>query len=516
MQTIKVIMNKNIKSLKQELFLSYDPSLIEFKKQAKILHKNLKDKGFSLMQAQEIIARNNGFNNWNHFYQLLKNQAQSLLGQSSLLVTSSINDKQTIKSYRKHESGPIIINESDVFLGYDKVFKQYYWANDAILRKHQLVIGQDIYKKYDLFIAKQAIEKGYPVIFFNDGCSQTLNTLIDFAISNGRQKDIKLISSEKNSNYSHYQVNLVQDLKLFSSGYLTELIFNCLKFEPRYQAHTDEFNVVQAVLKNLINEYEYSDKILTLQDIKNHLSLYEIIKLNLKYKNNILEKYLIDNTFEKHQAFFSCFFNNFDNLLQAIKKFTSLDKPNFPMSEALDKNKKNIWIIQGENQTNDFYTTYLLENFGKLIQHQLFSNLKNTTDSKTIFIFLRNKIFYHHSFFCLLIISRSYGISMNVSYPQLSYFKNMLTLYDSHAEGKEVCFSILANFSRKIISAQEGDHESQQYLKQVIKNYANYIGEPEHLIDNQDKNSFLSQEHNQYNWLTYNDGFHTQILFENF
>ena len=146
---------EEVKNIGIDLFVSYHPKVIQLKRESKALHKELKSKGLSLMQCQELTAKQNGFNNWYNFIHLIKRHYQQDLDNVPFVITkdkqATVYSKEKIKDHTKNSKWLGYEENNPILLGYDINFGHYKWQNDNSMKTHQMILGESVYKKYEFW-----------------------------------------------------------------------------------------------------------------------------------------------------------------------------------------------------------------------------------------------------------------------------------------------------------------------------------------------------------------------------
>lgn len=171
---------QSIKKTGAELCISYNPTLTAFKKEAKTLYKEEKNKseGLSLMQCQEQVARRHGFENWYHITQLLKKRYETPSKPTDFIYTPD------------QESAP-----EHLLMGQDTLFQRYVWQSRNAQYTHHLILGEHIYKRYDVYLAQQAIHNHRGVFFMDSGGDYwSLEALAQAAQKAQRLDHLKIIT----------------------------------------------------------------------------------------------------------------------------------------------------------------------------------------------------------------------------------------------------------------------------------------------------------------------------------
>lgn len=247
---------EKVKSSGLDIFINYHPKVIDFKRQAKELHKKIK-KEKTLMQCQEMIAKENNFNNWHHFMSIIKKYYQKDL-ESHFLVTKEV-----------------INNSENLLLGHDINFNNYKWQEPAALRLHQFILTPN-YQEYNVFLMTQIIKNNKKLIVINPN-KETLNKIIQNAIKNNREKDLRLFNLSNDDNYKKYNYYMNNDIDL-GSGALTELLLST------YQTNNQEYKMGMISFLSSVSMLLYylrieKKMVLDFASIKKYANLENIIEM---------------------------------------------------------------------------------------------------------------------------------------------------------------------------------------------------------------------------------------------
>lgn len=443
---------KDIKDVGLDVFISYHPVVVRLKRESKNLHKELKPQGFSLMQCQEIIAKRHGFNNWYHFFQLIKKHYQIGLEQIPFKITTKLE-------------------KNDHFLvGYDINFGHYKWQDDSSMRTHQLIIGQDIFKDYDMFLAMQAIEKGNEVVFINGANDpQTIQSLKYHANTYRRAEHLKIIDSNSTQKfYNHF---------CMGSGGLTEIIISCLERDDSDLWMGKKISFLSSLIMALVYKRDTNKSILSLELIKEYLDLNKYIELSkgdlphhikVAMKNYLkllpdfnLEKPTSEKTLEFHTFITGEINDCIDEILSL--NILSNDISSIHIGRFLDRDK-SIYIFNTEKPIHQkFLTSLIRQSLAKKLGSPIEGHPQIYKGSISLYnIFLR-ECYLIRGMAVMPAQARSLGISMTYSYSSLSKMREILNVE---------CDSLIANCNTKIIGAKEYDSidHFNVYKKEVTLN----------------------------------------------
>lgn len=431
-----------------EIFLSYHPTILKFKREAKELHKELKSQKISLMQCQEIIVKRNGFNNWHHLQQELKRFYQEDLNNSSLKVS---NDIEIDNSY---------------ILGYDKIFNHYKYQSLDLSLTHRLFLGKDVVRNYDEFIAKQSIKIGCPVLFVSNKEKDEINAFEDittYAIREGRGQSIKRIGVD--------DYNLENNFNIFGSSSLTEMFFNLAEYNHLSEGKKGRFIAFTSFFFMYAKDKQSKDKqfILSLEKMRDLLSAKDYLQdEDIPKHISLARKGWLEN--QDHEIE--------DILYEEIKKLIDLNLFSFKkntLSLMLVDNKESIYLVSADNFVCKLIAVLLKISIGyKLgtVSSSQVEYINNPTKKKKIpySVFFRN-VKFPRGFAIVPAQARSVGISVNI-------------VYDDVEDLQDVEFqSLIGNTNLKYLSHDYFNkmaHILNLGLKTVT--YNKYVNE----IDNKD------------------------------
>ena len=421
---------KQIKHSGLDIFLLYHPTVIKIKKEAKNLHKEQKNSNnsLSLMQCQEKIISQYGFNSWHHFIQTLKNQYNQDSNTKLLL------DNLPLITTNKYEN-----IQNKYYLGYDFISNNYKYQDNASSLTHRLIVGADIYDKYDVFLAQQSIKLGEGVFFIDgDNNSNTFNKLIDCAKQYNREKDIILISP---SNEHFYD-----DFNFFSSSNLTELFFSLWKHHYFQEIDNKFINFYISYLNCffIYIKYIYENKTLTLLNIKSKFNInflnYEIASSYTQDLQNNLKTEIDENNLHSIVDHLTITMHNIIDNLYASGIFSQ--KENAHSFSSIYDNSL-IYLIN-QNTLNTYFITLLLKsNLTIALGVSIFKTETPTKKRKKFTIYFRN-VEIVQGMAVIPAQARSLNISFSISFKTLNQIINNPEL-----------LSIIANTNTKIISPTE-------------------------------------------------------------
>lgn len=475
-----------LNNIKMDVLVACHPTVLKFKRESKALHKELKSKQVTLMQCQEIIAKQHGFNNYHHFMQMIKKYYTEGLESIPFIVT------------------PKLEKNENFLMGYDINFGHYKWQDESSLRSHQLVIGEHIFDDYDTFLALQAIEKNNEVLFINGRPDSKLETILkQKATQCGREKDFKVVDKNNEKIYNHFSM---------SSGALSELIMSLVNAETSQLIKGKVIALLSGIVMALIYKRDTDKTVLSIEKIKQSLELdqlIEIYKENLPYhiKKAIKDYFNILPGFTSIESI-SQLTQQQHNLLtdivkEVLDKIISLNILSNNSSaihmDSLLHRDKSIYLF---NAPDNFHQMFLTNFLKKAVYSQLGSSIEEVygqKDKQKNNLSLYN-IFFREVSVCkdtsmILAQLRGLGYSVTFSYESIDTMRNLLQLE---------CFKIIANLNTKIIGANE--KEVIDYLK-IYNNY-------ELMSDKLNEYVNTDNKKNNYVWVIKKDDI-AQISYKN-
>ena len=524
---------KEIKNVGIDLFVSYHPKVIQLKKESKVLHRELKSKGLSLMQCQELTAKQNGFHNWYNFIHLIKRHYQRGLDNVPFILTTDKNiptklDYQAKLNYSKCFTK----GESDnpLLLGYDINFGHYKWQNDYSMKTHQLILGESIYKKYDVHLANQAMNNNRSLVFFNgEGDNDTLKSLVNSAIEKGRQSDLKIMNFKNSSIFPQYECK-IKDKFLGSSGMLTEIFISMIALDEELKAKLILF--ISATIMYLVYKRDSENTDITLAKIREIILFKNLasasqdkylpshISSSFKYYFNELSEKInkasIDEMLAKHEQLRE----PFDVVLKSLvdSNMFNNDEKSICLDSFIEKNNSHIYIAQFDARDK-----YHSEIFHKLFLNSIKSSIatalgvslegsvdqieaKRNKNTNVLYVFIRS-CYTPKAISVLPSQARSLGLSLSFSYSSLTKLEEL--------SDKSETESVIANTNTKIFSTLEGDYQTITLLEKY-KNEVSEVSEGSVLNINDSSLSIninLDRRKKDYVWLV-KRGYASQVSFD--
>lgn len=204
--------------------------------------------------------------------------------------------KKYLRETKNHFVSSLNKQKDNLLIGYDINFNHNKWQDESSLKNHQLIIGENIFEKYDMFLAKQAISNNMSVWLCNIN-KDDIDEIINLSKKENREHQIRIfhLSNElQYAKYSNFLVEsdeLVRDSKIClfdkeginSQNILDGNYINIFYFSDLF--NTKEYHLlIMSYIKNAIeslieNTPEY---LIPTQD-----SLVKLIFMRNMYLNNI-------------------------------------------------------------------------------------------------------------------------------------------------------------------------------------------------------------------------------------
>lgn len=383
-----------IKDFGIEIFLFPPDGIKLLKLEAKELHKKLKKQGVTFAQCKELIAQEYGFKSLRDFYNLILNHYQLGKNNSDFYFNKKLEKKDNF------------------LLGYDIDIGHFKWIKRKV--NNYVILGSDIYKNYDVFLAKQAIENNEFLFFLNNvENTNTIDILKDTAIISGREKDIKIIRNGKNDK------KIYNDFQTENITYLFLALIN----DESIQLNINFYNYYQMFFSILKYKCTLNKTPLSLEFIKENLTLERHIELlndlpidlfNLLYtyisnlKGYNAFNMINEQTLNEHQFFIKDLNLNVNTLINS--GFFSNNENGFKIDEIFSSN--GIYILNS-SPSNEIFNQFILSLAAK---NSFISKNKTNLNDKPINFFIRE--FLAVPFWCFG------GINLVISYSSLSDIKN--------------------------------------------------------------------------------------------
>lgn len=298
--TTSLLATHNIEEL-----IDSNPAINDFKRKAKILHKNLKQDYkskkktdfISLRQCQDLVAQQHGYKHWHEFHTNIKNIY--IEKKDSYFFKYEINSKKP-----NFKSGNSPIN-----IGYNNTLGLQAWIDQNKMLDHMFIQGSDACRnEIEMHIIKQLINEGQNIIYMDgNGENEQTKKIIEYAKKAGREKDIRTLSfmtnykKTENSNW-YFPTNLP-----FTSGAMTEIIYSMLDNNTNDFWKGIAISLLSSVLMALVYMRDKKELILTFAVIRKFLELENILILSKRqdFPNHIqkaLKTYLHTTIMYKEES----------------------------------------------------------------------------------------------------------------------------------------------------------------------------------------------------------------------
>lgn len=398
--------------MKKSSVIDNNPIVLDFKRKSKVLFKKIKEsvnKDITLRACQDLVAQQSGYKHWHEFHTQIKRKYEE-------------NSKEVKEIFFKK------IPQNYIDYGYSNELGLHLGLKS--LNDNTLIIGENR-KNINIKLVKQSILNNEHVIYMDGEC-ENINEIEDFAISAGRQKDIKIISflpEKDNFKYTTIPRNLP-----FMSDVLSELIISIIIENEdddiipwKAQLHLFAY----AIIKALVHMRDNNNLVLDFNSIYEHIHFNKVVKLSKDVDNlpqniiTLLEQYLFllpqynPNIIEQSE---SCMETHGYLEMQFNKMFAFITNdyshlfsknPDLQYSDLIGSNKNLIIIIKFPKFSNSKYYMYFLSEFMmKIIKTNIFSNKVSSTKIKW---FINNCPLYK-DFNLLLSRSKDLNISFVLSY----------------------------------------------------------------------------------------------------
>lgn len=444
---------EQIKDNDLNLFTQYHPKIIELKRKSKDLHKKLK-KDKSLMQCQEIVAQENGFNNWHHFMAIIKKH-YTHINDSAFTITQKRNEQ---------------LSDEHILIGHDINFNNYKWNDKSGSRTHTLILTPQ-YQEYNVFLMKQVIENDKKLIVMNPN-KETLDKIISHAVKNNREQDLKFINFSDEIIYPQYQHYLSNTLSMGSGG-LGEILISLIKRDSIVNEA-----ILGKCISLIISVLMYMVYIREDKKIKtNFVSIKKYLNLD-----NILKEYYEDSKMPPHIKFalkhyLSSLpqFNNesviqskitvsehiktvsfFTTALSALENSHAFKEEGINYSKFLEPNDKSILIFkfsEENNEENVLYQKFIISlirqslsiNLGKTIEGTYSSSKSSKPPEANKYLFMLNT-----SLVAGVVVmpaqSKATGLCLHFSYPSIEAMEKIMKI--------EEIKTIIANCNTKVLTSE--------------------------------------------------------------
>lgn len=419
----------NIKKHSLKLFFNYHPKINSLKKESKKL-QNMHNNKLTLCECQEIVAKNNGFEDWQHFMRVMEKSFTQLKIDKSLHLTNS----------------PISDKTEHLILGFEMEYQKYLWSNQKDFFNN-IIIGEDLNGSYDLFLMAQMIEKKSPIYYINPPSISQIENIVEYAKSLGLEKNIRVFDFSETNIFPQYQQKIYNVLEeIIDINKDLPFIEDVLKEGFSLYHNTSGvwesrffllYSCVICMLKDLLASHNFNFNINT---IKKALQFDNIIKIYEKIDSlpgniqTVLKNYMetlpgfnenIKEATEQHNYLITHFNLFVDNFI-GNKIFEKGGIPLFKLFETDPNNCNPINIFYfGNTGKSQYYQTLVLF----LLNHEMRNlnfvpqkNLKYRVHSRKHIIM--NDCFLPFNLLSFTSMARGTGMSLIYSYKNTTNFKN--------------------------------------------------------------------------------------------
>lgn len=358
----QIITVRKEKTINMKLLIDNNPVMNDFKRKSKVLYKKLKAEYklkskidfISLSQCQDLVAQQHGYKHWHEFYTNVK--SLYLSNSNDDMIKYSING--IVPTFKSHMS--------PINLGYSNKLGLQTWIDRGSLLNHVYIEGNNK-QNIELSLIKQIIENGDHLLFLNNTNTISSKEIEKYAIKNGREKDIRVISfsyDEKDKTNWFFPKNLPG-----GSGGLTELLISLMD-----EGGSDgdmwkgrAISLISAIMMPLTYMRDNKEILLTFETINNFLILENIISLYKTRRDfpthicSVLRAYLVslpefdieaskqnDKTIEQHgylQMIFAKILLSLMDYNYLFKDQVNLEDSSSKMEELLGIKENLIFIV---------------------------------------------------------------------------------------------------------------------------------------------------------------------------
>lgn len=406
------------------------PAIKKFKTEAKELKKNT---SYSLMQAQTIVAKNNGFNNWHDLLQKIK-----------LLFNQDFKYNKLL-SLKKNEFNA----DAYLHLGTSLDFGLEQWINHSAARTHLCIFEEKHHiKSLDLYFLEQMLVKKDNFIFIDYDKDLFLDMFLHLPIDPDETIQFDFTNYENSTHCI--------SLNFFKKS-------DFIDFFQSFFNHDNEY------IKNQFCVY-VSCVVETIEYLKNNLEIIDNETIPPEYsldsflyfgQLDILKKY---QHFNKHcEHFFTD--NQFENLLESsflniINQLlsTGLFNPNKPLYNFLNFYEQSSQVFILTEKNNLFHYNIIWGILKKIATHYF--------DENTIYSHKKNKnkvssILFHNP----IIPSNIGNLPSQLRAMSISLIFNFDSDYPEEAFFSEAMNIILANVSLPIFFKSNHYYMTDLFIK---------------------------------------------------
>lgn len=460
-------------------FLELHPTLIAFKKEAKKLYKEKKAENVTLMQCMDLVAKNHHYNNWHQIISIIKR---------NYVPGKTLNDLYKPTIITKNE----LENNEYLLLGQDKTTQHYHYLSGSAQRTHILIVGEDIYQSYDIWISKQAISKNNGLIFLDgDSHYQTTNAIIAHAKKNQREKEVHIINFNNAKENKEYQSLLYlnfNDICKYFLEILSPYIMGDYKVKNSLLTQTELFSYFSLYTYFFTWSCENKNTYTNTEDVINSICYKNFIEISKREDipenmKKTMKEYLIN--IDNHESFKGISFQEkviihdkltetiltpYKKMFEKYKNQFSNNMENLSLYKMFKKDNKDIIIFQFPNFINsakedwaiaifidqiykNIYGKYFQETMDKLRERNEIIETWEDRNKNIKNIIFRNYPVSHNN---IASQARGYGHSLIYSYSNISIMNRLVKNFNSE---------ILANTNTKIISIYDNDPNVKNFIK---------------------------------------------------
>lgn len=342
-------------------------SIAKFKNEAKQLKKQSQ---LSLMQAQNVVAKKNGYNSWHDFTQKLK---KIFTPKPKYELCEK---PEEITSYNINKSP----KDGFMHIGQEVNNKLEHWLSWSQARCHINILEEycSLYSM-DLYLAKQAIINEQPVVFISSDTEAT-KLLINFANSNNRTRIYLFDTTEQLTEFNKYKTHRLS-IEHYTVGHLSS-------FLSRYHFHED--------LGSL-----YKEEFMNFLHLSSAVSIYQKDNENLFLNLSSVEK---------------------NGTLESLKKYAIL----FPNTDPLKNHLlQSIDILSNDSEKKDLFEKHFNEIIKKIKATNLFNVDNNKEYEEINFHTLYNKDVQYPIF---IILSNELKLTPELCHEELNTYSQLINI----------------------------------------------------------------------------------------
>lgn len=257
--------------------VSNNPRIREFKKQAKILLREIRkniNPNMTLSACHDLIAQKNGYKSWYHLHTEIKN----------LYKLHEIDIKnffyKTIPFKKKYFN-----------YGYSRDIGMHYCLSNQNMLNNTLITGNNR-NKINFHFTKQAIEANETLVFFDGSGQENLySEILTLAKNNKRENDIKVIdfTANRNEYFNNLKLKNFNPFSIGGASVLTELLISLIdNYNDDYDNmfKSKAVSLISTVMMVLTYFRDRDEILLDFEVIREYLIFNNLIKL-YKRKNEL-------------------------------------------------------------------------------------------------------------------------------------------------------------------------------------------------------------------------------------